>query len=110
MRSAAADRAPLHGTLRVIVVLVDFSDQVMAETQQHFEELFFSTGVLANGSVREYFDEVTNGLVTITGQVVGPYRMPQTMAQYAHGESGTGSTRPTPARWPGTRRWPPTRA
>ena len=94
VRSAAADRAPLHGTLRVIVVLVDFSDQVMAETLQHFEELFFSTGVLANGSVKEYFDEVTNGLVTITGQVVGPYRMPRTMAQYAHGESGTGSAAP----------------
>jgi immune inhibitor A len=94
VRSAAADRAPLHGTLRVIVVLVDFSDQVMAETLQHFEELFFSTGVLANGSVKEYFDEITNGLVTITGQVVGPYRMPRTMAQYAHGESGTGSAAP----------------
>jgi immune inhibitor A len=94
VRSAAADRAPLHGTLRVIVVLVDFSDQVMVETLQHFEELFFSTGVLPNGSVREYFDEVTNGLVTITGQVVGPYRMPRTLADYANGESGTGSTAP----------------
>ena len=29
VRSAAADRAPLHGTLRVIVVLVDFTDQPM---------------------------------------------------------------------------------
>ena len=76
------------------MVLVDFSDQVMAKTLQHFEELFFSTGVLANGSVKEYFDEVTNGLVTITGQVVGPYRMPRTMAQYAHGASGTGSAAP----------------
>jgi immune inhibitor A len=94
VRSAAADRAPLHGTLRVIVVLVDFSDQEMAETTQHFEELFFSTGVLPNGSVKEYFDEVTNGLVTITGQVVGPYRLPRTLAEYAHGESGTGMAAP----------------
>lgn len=94
VRSAAADRAPLHGTVRVIVVLVDFSDQPMAATTQHFEELFFSTGVLPNGSVKEYFDEVTNGLVNLTGQVVGPYRMPRTVAAYANGESGTGTVAP----------------
>jgi len=94
VRSAAADRAPLHGTLRVAVVLVDFSDQEMTETRQHFEDLFFSTGVLATGSVREYFDEATNGLVTLTGEVVGPYRLPRTMADYANGASGTGSSAP----------------
>ncbi len=94
VRSAAADRSPLHGTLRVIVVLVDFDDLEMAQTQQHFDELFFSTGVVAGGSVREYFDEVTNGLVTLTGQVVGPYRMPRTLADYANGASGTGTAAP----------------
>ncbi|MGB9374830.1 MAG: M6 family metalloprotease domain-containing protein [Jiangellales bacterium] len=94
VRSAAADRSPLHGTLRVIVVLVDFSDREMEQTQDHFDDLFFSTGVVPGGSVREYFDEVTNGLVTLTGQVVGPYRMPRTMAAYANGASGTGSAAP----------------
>lgn len=88
------NRAPLRGDLRVIVVLVDFSDQEMVQTQQHYEELFFSVGVLPNGSVREYFTEVTNGLVTITGEVVGPYRLPRTMAGYANGAAGTGSTLP----------------
>ena len=44
VRSAAADRAPLHGTLRVIVVLVDFSDKVMAQTVQHFEDCSFRPG------------------------------------------------------------------
>src|SRR6187551_806313 len=38
VRSAAADRAPLHGTVRVIVVLVDFSDQHMTATTAHFDE------------------------------------------------------------------------
>ncbi len=94
VRSAAADRAPLHGTLRVAVVLVDFSDQEMVETRQHFDDVFFSTGVLGTGSVREYFDEVTNGLVTLTGEVVGPYRLPRTMAEYANGQSGTGTAAP----------------
>ncbi len=93
-KSAGANRAPLRGTVRVIVVLVDFSDKVMTQTKAHFEELFFSLGSLSTGSVREYYREVTHGLVDIQGQVVGTYRMPKTLAQYAHGASGTGGVAP----------------
>jgi immune inhibitor A len=93
-RSAAVQRAPLRGTVRVIVVLVDFSDKPMKATKAHFEDLFFSTGKVATGSLREYYKEVTHGLVDIQGQVVGPYRMPQKLSQYANGESGTGSAAP----------------
>lgn len=94
VRSAASDRAPLHGTLRVAVVLVDFDDQEMVEDAGHFDDLFFSEGVLPNGSVREYFTDVTNGLVELAGQVVGPYRLPQDMADYANGESAIGDALP----------------
>jgi immune inhibitor A len=90
VRSAAADRAPLRGIVRVVVVLVDFSDRQMTETATHFNDLFFSTGVIPTGSVREYFSEVTNGLIQLQGQVVGPYRMPNTLAHYANNESGLG--------------------
>ena len=92
IRGAAAERAPLRGVVRVIVVLVDFSDKPMTQTAAHFEQLFFSTGVIPTKSVREYFTDVTRGLVNIQGQVVGPFRMPKTLAQYAHGASGTGLT------------------
>ena len=91
VKSAAADRAPLRGIVRVVVVLVDFSDKVMVQTAAHFNDLFFSTGVIATGSVREYYQEVTNGLVQLQGQVVGPYRMPNTLAHYANGSSGLGA-------------------
>ena len=37
VRSAAAERAPLRGTVRVVVVLVDFSDQQMGQPAAHFE-------------------------------------------------------------------------
>jgi len=94
VRSAAADRAPLRGAVRVIVVLVDFSDAVMAQTQQHYRDLFFSTGVIPTRSVREYFTEATNGLIDIQGDVVGPFRMPNTLATYAHGASGIGAAAP----------------
>lgn len=94
VRSAAADRAPLSGIVRVIVVLVQFSDLAMTPTPQHFEELFFSTGVMSKGSVREYFQEVSHGIIDIQGEVVGPYTLPLTLAEYAHGASGIGDVLP----------------
>jgi len=95
-RSAAADRSPLRGTVRVVVVLVDFSDKKYASGHdvQHFKDLFFSEGVIATGSVREFYKEVTNGLVEITGDVLGPYRMSKKLTQYANGHYGTGNTDP----------------
>ncbi|MCB5165819.1 M6 family metalloprotease domain-containing protein [Streptomyces bambusae] len=91
--AAAADRAPLRGTVRVIVVLADFSDQPMEKSAADIDRLFFSLGAMPHGSVREYFREVTNGLVDLVGEVVGPFRMPETMAWYANGNFGIG--RPT---------------
>ena len=93
IKAAAADRAPLQGTVRVIVVLVDFADKPMAATVNHFKDLFFSLGK-PQKSVREYYRDVTGGKVDIQGEVVGPYRLPQTMAQYAHGASGMGASAP----------------
>ena len=65
LRRAAATRAPLRGDVRVIVVLVDFSDAPMVASPDHFRDLFFLTGEIPTGSVREYFTEVTNGLLTL---------------------------------------------
>ncbi|MBP1692743.1 MAG: family metalloprotease protein [Chloroflexi bacterium] len=94
VRRAAAERAPLRGAVRVIVVLAQFSDKAMTQTNQHFKDLFFSTGVLPNGSVREYYKEVTNGAIDIQGDVVGPYTLPKKLAEYANGASGTGALEP----------------
>src|SRR3712207_8034 len=90
VQRAAADRAPLRGQVRVLVVLVDFTDKRFEVDTARFEELFFSTVVIPTGSVTEYFTDVTGGLVTITGQVVGPFTMPQTLAWYANGNYGIG--------------------
>jgi len=94
IRRAAAERAPLRGTVRVIVVLVDFDDKQMTEDADHFRELFFSQGTLPNGSVRDFYKEVTKGLIDIEGEVVGPYRLPHKVAEYSHGENGTGTAEP----------------
>ena len=90
IRASAAERAPLRGAVRVVVVLVQFSDRPMTQPASHFQELFFSTGVLPNGSVKEYFREVTGGLVDIVGEVAGPFQLPQTNAWYANNNFGIG--------------------
>lgn len=90
IRRAALERAPLRGSVRVIVVLVQYSDRAITHTANDFNNLFFSTGVLPHGSVREYYREVTGGLVDVVGEVVGPYQLPQTLAWYANGNFGIG--------------------
>ena len=91
LRAAAHARAPLRGTVRVLVVLVDFSDRSFSVDPARFAQLFFSTGELATGSVAEYFADVSGGLVQVTGEVVGPLRMSQTLAWYANGSFGIGN-------------------
>jgi immune inhibitor A len=90
IRGAASDRAPLRGAVRVIVVLVQFSDKALGQEAAHFNDLFFSSGVLPHGSVKEYYKEVTAGQVDIVGQVVGPFTLPQTLAWYANNNFGIG--------------------
>ena len=94
VRGAALERAPLSGAVRVIVVLVDFSDKAMAKTQAQFKDLFFSLGTIPTGSVREYYREVSNNKIDIVGDVVGPLRMPRKLKDYAHGASGLGNVAP----------------
>lgn len=53
-------------------------------TKERMQDLFFSTGKLSTGSVTEYYKEVSNGNVTFTGEVFGPYTMSQTMSYYAN--------------------------
>jgi immune inhibitor A len=96
IRASAAERAPLRGTVRIAVILVQFSDKAIGQSVQHFKDLFFSTGVLPNGSVKEYFREVTNNLIDLTGEVVGPFQLPQTLAWYANGNFGIGRPTGTP--------------
>lgn len=106
MSSAALERTPLRGAIRyltmnsifkyqtadyhsIAVVLVDFSDKVMQPgAAQSLKTLFFSTGEIKTKSVTEYFQSVSNGRVSIVGDVVGPYRMPQKLAYYANGGFG----------------------
>lgn len=79
-------RQKLRGDLNVIVVLAGFSDRKLTRSKEEFEKLFFAP----KDSVNHYYREVSNGLVGITGQVVGPVELPHTHDWYGNGNFGTG--------------------
>jgi immune inhibitor A len=91
----ARSQAPLRGNVRVLVVLVESDDKRQPSgSLDRFRELFFSRGKLRHGSVKEYFNEISNGLINLDGEVVGPYLLPKSMADYAGDENGTQLAKP----------------
>ncbi|ORY15440.1 immune inhibitor A peptidase M6-domain-containing protein [Clohesyomyces aquaticus] len=89
MSNAGLERTPLSGAIRVAVVLVDFQDVKMgAGAKQRFEDLLFSTGKVPTGSVSEYYQEVSRGKISLTGEVVGPFTLSQNLAYYANNNYG----------------------
>ena len=86
----AIPKKSVEGTLRVIVLLVDFADRPGGLSPAHYEDLLFSSGVHPTGSMRDYYAEVSNGKVDVVGTVHGWFRMPRTYSAYVNGESGMG--------------------
>lgn len=93
-QNGAAERAPLQGTVRVAIVLVNFSDRAITQSVNHYKDLFFSLGVVPTGSVREYYREVSNNRIDIQGEIVGPVTLSRPMAYYANGSSGRSPAQP----------------
>lgn len=114
MRSGGANQlAPLHlqlhnyaalssdtARLRVLVILVDFSDnpadsgQVSGATAQDFYDVLFSRGNPLHRSLTDFYLENSYGNLIIEGQVVGWYRMPLTYREYHGGQYGLQHTTP----------------
>lgn len=89
MTRAALERAPMRGTINVVLVLMDFQDvQMAAGAKERFEELFFSTGRLPTGSVKEYYEEVSGGKISLAGEAIGPFMLSHDKAYYANGSYG----------------------
>ncbi|KAF2801924.1 M6 metalloprotease [Mytilinidion resinicola] len=95
MSNAALERTPLSGALKVAIVLVEFQDVKMAaDAKERFQDLFFSTGKIATGSVSEYYSEVSNKKISLTGEVVGPFTLSKDLAYYANNNYGRGWPEP----------------
>ncbi len=57
-------------TIKVLAVLVEWSDRQGTYTKEDFDSLFFSRGYLPGGSVADYYHEVSYGQVTVVGEVI----------------------------------------
>lgn len=93
-RLAAGAMAPVLGNLKALVILVDFSDNIAAAgavtDTAYFRNLLFSVNNPGK-SLNDFYQENSYGKVTVTGDVVGWLRMPQTYAFYVNGLRGLGS-------------------
>jgi immune inhibitor A len=98
LHTAEPNLAPIMGTRRALVLLVDFSDKVATQTQQHYQELLFSSGTYAGGSLRDFYQEISYNKLIISGEISGQgsptpgwYRASQAYSAYTHNAFGTGS-------------------
>lgn len=65
--------------------MVDFQDvKCPPGTVERHLDLWFSKGRISTGSVTEYYSEVSNNAVSLTGDVLGPFTLKEKMAHYAN--------------------------
>ncbi len=56
-------------TLKVLAILIDWSDRPHTYSRETFDTLLFSRNVLPYGSVADYYHEVSYGKLAVTGEV-----------------------------------------
>lgn len=88
LTTTRVDRAPVTGTRKVIVLLVDFPDKPGTRSKERIQELLFSRGSHATGSMRDYYAEVSGGRLDVTGEVHGWLRAPKPKSYYTNGDYG----------------------
>ncbi len=94
----AASQAPVLGTKKALVLLVDFSDGTATRPQAHYSEMLFSVGSHSTGSMRDYYREASYDQLDVIGEVAGTggptagwFRAPETKAYYTNADYGFGS-------------------
>lgn len=114
-RAPARDDADLEGEWNLLILLVDFEDYTwdMQDDEnfnnegnpwdvEHFGSMLFTNGEYAHpgsesdytGSMRDYYNEVSGELFTVTGVVTEWYRAAEPLDYYVAGENGTGMNYP----------------
>lgn len=78
---------PSRGTVRVPVVLVNFSDVkfTLTNARDQFNDLYNNNGgsnPYATGSVHDYYSASSNGVLNLVFDVYGPYNLKNTMEYY----------------------------
>lgn len=78
------------GSLRIIVLLVDFPDNKGTRSAHEFEDMLFSKGIFQTGSMRDFYAEASRSNVDVIGSVHGWLRMPRNYSYYVNQKSGVG--------------------
>lgn len=96
--SAVKAPAPVTGTRKALVLLIDFSDKTAVTAQAHYNNLLFSVGTYATGSMRDYYREVSYNKLDVIGAVSGNggptagwYRASKSKAYYTNNNYGLGA-------------------
>ncbi|MEO5803380.1 MAG: M6 family metalloprotease domain-containing protein [Verrucomicrobiota bacterium] len=89
---------PTTGTLKNLVILCKFSDHttgVQTRAPADYDVLFNRVGgdsiLASSGSIRDYYQEISYGKITIDSTVVAWVTLPNSEAYYANGQTGRGS-------------------
>ena len=82
---------PTTGNPRLLVLLVDFSDQPGARPESDFQSMLFSSGTFKTGSMRDFYKENSYGQLDVDGEVIGWLRLPGTYASYVGSSTGMGT-------------------
>jgi immune inhibitor A len=95
---ARPEAAPVTGVRSACVLLVDFSDAPATTPASHYEDMLFSVGSYATGSMRDFYREASYGKLDVTGVVSGAggptagwFRAPRPKSYYTNGNYGFGS-------------------
>ena len=78
------------------MLLVDFSDAPATRTQAHFNDLLFSTGTFATGSMRDFYREASYGQLDVVGEVSGRRPTPGTALRNRSRTTRTATTASAP--------------
>ncbi len=85
---------PVVGTKRALVLLVDFSDCTATRNQSDIDDMLFSSGTNPNGSMRDFYQEISYNKLDVSGIVSGAsggwYRAPNPKTYYSNGNYGFG--------------------
>lgn len=76
---------PANGTVKLLVILVDFTDVPFSYGKQNFQDLVAQDGYSFNGatgSVKDYYRDNSGGQFIMDIDVVGPVHLSRNMAYY----------------------------
>ncbi len=91
MKHSPKSMSNVLGEKRFLVILFAFQDKEFTHNKRQFENLFNQVNYSVNGnngSVHDYYYEVSQGLFSLQVDVVGPFTGTRNMAHYGNSNNG----------------------